>query len=108
MDVPPTLPLLCDAIRGRRLLIFGYGNRVPIVEPHLYGVNTLEHEVLSAWLLPGHSRTDPEGGWRTYLVREMRDVQLLDETFSAARPDYNPRDTRMTRVFCQLEHGEKH
>jgi hypothetical protein len=98
------LPLICDAIRARRLLMFGYGNRVPIVEPHLYGVNALEHEVLSAWLLPGHSRADPRGGWRTYLVAEMRDVQILDQPFADPRPDYNPDDTRMVRTFCRLEH----
>ncbi|HET7564166.1 MAG TPA: hypothetical protein VFJ96_04180 [Gemmatimonadaceae bacterium] len=83
--------------------MFGYGNRVPIVEPHLYGINSLGHEVLSAWLLPGHSRMDPEGGWRTYLVREMRNVQILDEAFAAARPGYNPNDARMQRIICRLE-----
>ncbi|HEX6965583.1 MAG TPA: hypothetical protein VF166_07265 [Gemmatimonadaceae bacterium] len=98
-------PLLCDAIRSRRLVMFGYGNRVPIVEPHLYGVNSLGHEVLSAWLLPGHSRMDPEGGWRTYLVREMHNVQTLDERFAAPRPGYNPDDPHMQRIICRLERG---
>jgi len=99
------LPLICDAIRARRLLIFGYGNRVPIVEPHLYGVNSLGHAVLSAWLLPGHSRVDPDGGWRTYLVGEMRDVQMLDETFARPRPGYNPDQMRMKHIACRLEPG---
>ncbi|HEX5436064.1 MAG TPA: hypothetical protein VFW98_02820 [Gemmatimonadaceae bacterium] len=99
------LPVLCAAIRARTLLIFGYGERVPIVEPHLYGVNSLGHEVLSAWLLPGHSRADPEGGWRTYLVNEMRNVQMLDQIFPQPRAGYNPDDQRMTHTFCRLESG---
>ena len=94
---------ICEAIRAKRLLMFGYGDRVPVVEPHLYGVNALEHEVLSAWLRPGHSRADPEGGWRTYRVDEMRRLQMLDQAFDGPRPGFNPDDGRMHAVFCRLE-----
>ena len=96
-------PLICQAIRDRRLLMFGYGESVRVVEPHLYGVNTAGNEALSAWLLPGYSRVDPEGGWRTYLVSEMREVQALDELFPGPRPRYNPDDARIERVLCRLE-----
>ena len=34
------------------------------------------HEALSAWLIAGWSKSEPEAGWRTYLVREMADVQV--------------------------------
>jgi hypothetical protein len=95
---------LCEAIRAKRLLMFGYGGLVRVVEPHLYGVNTAGHEALSAWLRAGHSRSDPEGGWRTYLVGEMHRVQVLAETFPGPRPGFNPGDERMARVFCALGH----
>ncbi len=96
--------MICEAIRAKRLLMFGYGGLVRVVEPHLYGVNTAGHEALSAWLRAGYSRSDPEGGWRTYLVPEMHRVQVLDETFAGHRPGYNPSDERMVRIFCGLEH----
>ena len=95
--------LLCEAIRNRRLLMFGYGDAVRVVEPHLYGASAAGHELLSAWMRPGQSRTDPEGGWRTFRVEEMRDVDALPETFTGPRPGYNPSADRMARVFCRLE-----
>ena len=93
---------ICDAIRMRRLLMFGYGDAVRVVEPHIYGVNTAGHEALSAWLRSGMSRADPDGGWRMFLVSEMRDLQLLDERFEGARPGYNPGDPHLPRVHCRL------
>ena len=83
--------------------MFGYGDQVRIVEPHVFGVNTAGHEALSGWLRPGNSRADPEGGWRTYLSEGMREVQMLDETFAQPRPGYNPSDPRIVEIFCRLE-----
>lgn len=96
-------PVICQAIRTRRLLMFGYGNTVRVVEPHLYGVNTAGHEALSAWLRPGLSRADPDGGWRMYLADEVRGVQALPEIFGSAREGYNPDDPHFTRVYCRIE-----
>jgi len=94
--------LICNAIAARKLLMFAYGDAVRVVEPHLFGVTGAGNETLSAWLRQGLSRSDPEGWWRTYLVAEMRDVQMLDETFAGARPGYNANDERVAHVICQL------
>jgi hypothetical protein len=93
---------ICDAIRGRHLLMFGYGDAVRVVEPHIYGVNTAGHEALRAWLRPGQSRTDPDGGWRMFLVDEMRNLQVLDDVFPAPRTGYNPNDRQIPQPFCSL------
>ena len=82
--------LICDAVRARRLLRFVYEGYERIVEPHLYGINTASHEMLSCYLVGGWSRTETEPGWRNYLVREMHDVHVLAEPFEGPRPDYNP------------------
>jgi hypothetical protein len=95
--------LICQAIAERRLLMFGYGDAVRVVEPHLYGLNTAGHEALSAWLRPGLSRADPEGGWRMFLVDQLRGAQLLPETFEGPRPDFNPNDQHFTQAFCRLQ-----
>ena len=95
--------LICDAIASRRLLMFAYGDVMRVVEPHLFGVNSAGNDSLSAWLRAGHSRVDPEGWWRTYLLDGMRDVQMLDETFDAPRAGYNPNDERMARIVCRLD-----
>jgi hypothetical protein len=93
---------ICEAIRARRLLMFEYADLMRVVEPHLYGVNSANHEALTAWLRPGHSRADPQGGWRNYLVGDMHHVQLLDATFERPRAGYNARDRRLARIFCAL------
>lgn len=99
--------IICAAIRARRLLMFGYRDAVRVVEPHLYGVNTAGHEALSAWLRPGMSRADPGGGWRMFLVGELRDVQMLDERFDGPRAGYNPDDPHLPTVYCRVDAGPR-
>lgn len=98
-------PLIARAIEERRLLMFAYGDLVRVVEPHVYGVNTAGHEALSAWMRPGLSRSAPQGGWRMFRADELRDVQLLDERFDAAREGYNPDDPHFVRVHRRLGAG---
>ena len=95
--------VICDAIRARRLLRFVYDGYERVVEPHLYGVNSAGHESLSGWLVSGWSSSDPEPGWRTYLVDQMRDTAALAEGFSGTREGYNPNDSRTARIHCRIE-----
>lgn len=98
----PSTPEICRAVAEHRLLMFGYGDWVGVVEPHTYGLTTAGHEALSAWLRPGLTRADPEGGWRMYLVSRMRALQVLEERFTAPRAGYNPEDRHFTRVYCRV------
>ena len=94
---------ICDAIRARRLLRFVYDGYERVVEPHVYGVNSAGREALSAWLVSGWSKSDPDPGWRMYLVTEMRDVAATAEAYAGTRPGYNPDDGRMAEVYCRLD-----
>jgi hypothetical protein len=98
-------PLICTAVARHRLLIFGYADAVRVVEPHIYGRNTAGHDALSAWLRPGQSRTDPEGGWRMYRVDAILALQILPEGFAGPREGYNPDDPHFETVYCRLEPG---
>ncbi len=93
---------LCTAIAERRLVMFGYGGVVRVVEPHLHGRSAAGHELLSAWMRPGWSRTDPEGGWRMFLTEDLTSLSILPEQFEAPRPDYNAADPHFEAVYCQL------
>jgi hypothetical protein len=95
--------IICDAIRAKRLLRFIYEGYERIVEPHLHGINSASHEMLSGWLVGGWSESRPEPGWRNYLVRDMHDVHALAERFEGPRPKYNPFDPHVRQVFCRLE-----
>ena len=95
--------ILCRAVRERRLLMFAYGDRVRVVEPHLYGETSGGGHILSAWLRPGYSRSEPDGGWRSFKVDELESLQLLTEHFAGPREGFNARDQRMAQVYCAVE-----
>ena len=94
--------MICEAIRGRRLMMYEYGGLIRVVDPHLFGENEAGNKLLSGWLRPGYSRSDPQGGWRTWRVERIGSAQLLDQQFAGPRPGYNPADRRVAEVFCAL------
>lgn len=102
IDPPDLHHELCAAITRRSLVMFDYGDLIRVVEPHRYGVNSAGHPMLSGWLRAGYSRSDPAGGWRNYLVRDIRSLQLLDAPFAGTRPGYTAHDARMREVFAEL------
>jgi hypothetical protein len=93
---------LCAAITRCSLVMFEYGDLIRVVEPHRLGINSAGHLMLSGWLRAGYSRSDPAGGWRNYLVADLRALQVLDAPFAGTRPGYSARDARMREVFCEL------
>lgn len=95
-------PLICGAIQRRLLMMFAYADSVRVVEPHLCGINSAGNAVLSAWMLPGYSRSDPHGGWRTFMLERIWAAQTLPQRFESARPDYNPSAMHMQRLICAL------
>lgn len=82
--------------------MFEYGDLIRVVEPHRFGVNSAGHPMLSGWLRAGYSRSDPAGGWRNYLLGDIRAFQILDAPFAGTRPGYSAHDARMREVFCEL------
>lgn len=95
-------PMICDAISRRLLMMFAYSDSVRVVEPHLCGVNSAGNMVMSAWMLPGYSRSDPDGAWRSFLPERMWAAQILPQHFDHPRPGYNPNGAQMQRVICGL------
>ena len=94
---------ICDAVRARRLLRFVYDGYERVVEPHLHGINTQNHEMLSCWLVGGWSKSEAAPGWRNYLVRDMADVHVLADGFDGPREGYNPDDDAFRQVFCRVQ-----
>ena len=68
----------------------------------MFGEAGNDNRLLSAWLRPGHSRSDPDGGWRNFLLDDIENPQLLDETFAGPREGYAPHDRSMATVFAEL------
>jgi hypothetical protein len=102
MDATELRAQLCAAIQRRSLVMVEYGDLIRVVEPHRYGVNSAGHEMLSGWLRAGYSRSDPAGGWRSYLLTDVHALQVLDAPFAGTRPGYVAHDPRMRDVYCEL------
>lgn len=83
-------------------MMFAYSDAVRVVEPHMCGINSAGNAILSAWMRPGYSRSDPDGAWRSFLLERMWAAQILPQEFEGARPGFNPTDLRMQRVICAL------
>jgi hypothetical protein len=41
-------PVICEAIQGRRVLQITYELKIRLVEPHAYGIDDEDHELLRA------------------------------------------------------------
>ena len=101
-EAPELHVQLCSAITRRSLVMFEYGDLIRVVEPHRFGVNSAGHEMLSGWLRAGYSRSDPAGGWRNYLVHDIRALQVLEAPFAGTRPGYAAHDHRVALVYAEL------
>ena len=99
----PQENVLCEAIRGRRLLGFQYHGRARVVAPYCYGVSRRGAEVLRAIQVRGDSASGGMGFGKLWMVSEMLGLTLLEESFTPNDPNYNPQDSAMSRIYCSIQ-----
>ena len=93
---------ICAAIHSRQLIRFYYNGGFRTVEPHCYGISTAGNEVLRAYQVGGYSESDKPVGWKLFVVSKISTLRVLAEHFTGPRPEYNPDDAAMQRIFCRL------
>lgn len=98
-----SLPLICQAIRQRRKLIFDYKGFRRIVAPYCYGISIADEEKLRAIQVGGGSNSGGYGFGKLWTVSEMSRLELSDEHFAPNDPHYNPNDSAMKRVICRID-----
>ena len=103
-DKPPSniaMPVLSYAsledvrrcIKQRRLMRFMYRKVEVVAEPHLFGnFRKTRAFVLCAW------KIQPDEGWEYFRLAEMRDLDILMESFGMARQGFNPYDPKIEIV----------
>jgi len=96
-----TIPII-EAIRSKRLLAFVYHGAPRIVEPHTYGLDKWQREMLCAYQVQGLSRSGGAHGWRTFVVDEITDARLETHHFDDARPEYRRNDGAFEKILAQL------
>ncbi len=100
--------IICPAIQSGKVIRIWYQNTTSglqdwrTVEPYLIGSFPRKHIQLSAWFLPSldQSMVGQKEGWRTYLLKSISEVQILDEIFPGLRLDYDPLGNGMKEIFC--------
>jgi hypothetical protein len=104
-----------DAISQRKVIYINYngddpgGKGLRKIEPVCFGVNTLGHDVLSAWEIEGAShrgllKKRPMPGWRYFLVKDILSVSVTDEVFDQVRTGFNPNgDKRMVSIYIMSQ-----
>jgi hypothetical protein len=96
-----TIPII-EAIRSKRRLVFEYHGGERIVEPHTYGLDKWQREILCAYQVDGASRSGAAQGWRTFIVGELSGLRVDAQHFAQPRPEYQRDDGAFKRILAQL------
>jgi hypothetical protein len=96
-------PLLCSAIKNRRLITFNYDGGRRIVEPYCHGASEAGHDLLRGYQTAGYSRSGASQGWKMFRLDELTGLAMTDEIFADIRPEYDPcREEKMTTIYCRV------
>lgn len=90
--------IFSNAIKAKSVVSFNYDGTRRVVEPHQLGYDHDGDLTLSAWQLSGGSGVD----FRDFHIAKTSAPTITEQHFSGARPGYNPRNRKMSRVLCGL------
>jgi hypothetical protein len=89
--------VLVRAIGQRRRLRFLYNGKARLVEPQCYGIGTKGTELLRVHQLRGGREREP-----LFDVSKISELEVLDQAFDRAGPNYKKDDSAMKAIFAQL------
>lgn len=93
--------VICAAISNCELLEFDYDGRHRVVAPYCHGF-TARGEVLRAIQVGGDSRSGGMRFGKLWSVDKMRNIRRSARTFAPDDPDYNPNDSAMKTIHCNV------
>lgn len=73
------------------------------VEPHILGLSRTGNLLLSCYQNKGSGAHSKVPGWKNMLVSEMSNLRLIDKSFAAPQPNYNPADPSFSEIIAALE-----
>ncbi|MFA6255874.1 MAG: hypothetical protein WC606_01700 [Candidatus Absconditabacterales bacterium] len=93
---------ICDAIHSKNLVGFVYKQKYRIVEPRLVGISFTGKYQLRSYQVRGDS-SEKLPGWRLFDLDDIKNFEILSDSFSSYRRDYNPNDKDMKQIVCRIE-----
>jgi hypothetical protein len=95
--------LICEAIRGRLLLGFGYQGFLRVVQPYCHGRGSEGQELLRAVQVRGGSRSGGNiDSGKLWTVAKIVGLRVLEESFAPDDPKYNPNDKAIVSICCRV------
>ena len=99
---------ICPAIQSGHLIRIWYKNTISglqdwrTVEPYAIGSFPRKHIQLSAWVIPTPEQAlvGQKEGWRAYVLKNISEAEILEETFPGQRQDYEPAGNGMSEILC--------
>lgn len=76
--------IIITAIKEKRVISFNYKGFLRVVEPHVYGVNGGEYQLLG-YQIRGSSSQGMLPNWRRFEISLMQNFKILNESFPGRR-----------------------
>jgi len=93
--------IIKEAVLKQLCLSFDYENYDRTVEPHCVGLTTKNNYAVRAYQTLGSSSTG-NLGWKMFEIGKMKNLKILDQEFSPARPGYKRGDKGMKTIIAEL------
>ena len=93
---------IAKAIRGKQRIRFTYDGQSCVVEPHALGMDKRGFQALRAYQVAGSGRSVHARGWKLFHADQMRDVELLTETFPHAQQGYRRSESPFWSIYAEL------
>jgi hypothetical protein len=94
--------VIAAAIQARQRLSFLYDGHARIVEPHTFGVDKYDRQMLCGYQTAGASTSGNPVGWKFFLVAKITGLQATEERFAMPRPEYQHNDGAFLKIVAQL------
>ena len=89
--------IICEAVRNKQRIKFEYNGKPRMGEPQCCGQTTTGKDAVRVHLTYGGSR--PE---QLFELGKIKSLEVLNEYFINAGPNYHKNDSAMQRIYCQL------
>ena len=94
---------ICKAIREYRLIELRYGWGLRIVQPHAYGLNQNNDELLRCYQMAGASESHQPRDWKLLRLDEVHELRVLEEHFERPMQGYKRGDKALNmQIYCEL------
>jgi predicted DNA-binding transcriptional regulator YafY len=94
--------IIAAAIREQHRLGFFYDGHTRVVEPHTFGLDKHNREMLCGYQTAGTSRSGKPVGWKFFLVAKISGLRTTEEHFATPRPEYQRNDGAFLSIVAQL------